>query len=187
MKVIMDTNSLLSLVRYYLPFDAKEKLIDFFKAKIESGEVLIIDAVYDECEKVSQRLILKELSFLTKSEFKKKYRKTNELVPREKFYNLLDNQFRTRHSRRLSEAEFENQKEEFLKSADARMIILALKLLNEPNLFNDNVVIITEETRSENDNKTFRKIPAICDLLDIQVQTLPEWIKKTEGINVLIN
>ena len=39
MKVIIDTSSLLSLVRYYLPFDQKAKLFDFIKSEFENGNV----------------------------------------------------------------------------------------------------------------------------------------------------
>jgi hypothetical protein len=49
MKVVIDTNSLLSLVRYYLPFDKKGILFKFFKNKIEKGEIIIIDRVFQEC------------------------------------------------------------------------------------------------------------------------------------------
>lgn len=48
MKVVIDTNSLLSLVRYYLPFDKNGVLNDFFKKKIETGEIIIIDLVLQE-------------------------------------------------------------------------------------------------------------------------------------------
>lgn len=43
MKIVIDTNSLLSLVRYYLPFDNENHLNDFFKNKIANGSIVIID------------------------------------------------------------------------------------------------------------------------------------------------
>ena len=54
MKVAIDTNSLLSLVRYYLPFDKKSVLFDFIKAKIKDGEIIIIDKILEECEYTSK-------------------------------------------------------------------------------------------------------------------------------------
>jgi len=47
MKAVIDTNSLLSLVRYYLPFDKKGVLFQFIKSKIETGDIIIIDKVLD--------------------------------------------------------------------------------------------------------------------------------------------
>jgi hypothetical protein len=58
MKVVIDTNSLLSLVRYYLPFDKKGVLFQFIKSKIENGDIIIIDKVLEECTYNSKGLVL---------------------------------------------------------------------------------------------------------------------------------
>lgn len=186
MKVIIDTSSLLSLVRYYLPFDNKTKLFDFIKSEFKNGNLIIIDAVYDECVFTSQGLVFKSLHYLIEKDFKKNFKlpfKTKDLIPpsTKKFYNLLDDKFRTPLSRKkLNEAEFEERKKEFLDTADARMIILALIKKNEK----EEVVIVTEESESGNDNKDFKKIPAICKILDIKVMTLPEILQVYQGINI---
>jgi hypothetical protein len=36
-------------------------------------------------------------------------------------------------------------------------------------------IIITEETRLSNDGKLFKKIPTICDILEIKHQSITEW------------
>lgn len=185
MKVIIDTSSLLSLVRYYLPFDKKNKLFEFVKNEFKNGNLIIIDAVYQECEYTSKGIVLKTLGYLKDKSFKKDYKiplKTSDLIPpsTKKFYNLLNDNFRTPLSRRLNEAEFEERKKEFLETADARMIILALIKKNEK----EDVVIITEETETSNDSKAFKKIPAICKILDIKVKALPELLENYEGIEV---
>ena len=64
MKVIIDTNSLLSLVRYYLPFDKHKILYNFIKDKIQSGEIIIIDKVHEQCSYISKGIILSKLDFL---------------------------------------------------------------------------------------------------------------------------
>jgi len=48
MTVAIDTSSLLSFVRYYLPFDSKDFLFQFLKEKIKKGEIVVIDEVYKE-------------------------------------------------------------------------------------------------------------------------------------------
>ncbi len=159
MKVIIDTSSLLSLVRYYLPFDNKTKLFDFIKNEFENGNIIIIDAVYQECEYTSKGIILKTLDYLKNKDFKKNYKipfKTKDLLPpsTKKFYNLLNDNFRTPLSKKLNEAEFEERKKDFLETADARMIILALNKKREK----EDIFIITEETEAGNDNKTFNTI-----------------------------
>ena len=104
MKAIIDTSSLLSLVRYYLPFDQKAILFDFIKSEFENGNLILIDAVYEECEYFSQGLVLKTLNYLNEKAFRKKFNlplKTKDLLPpsTKKFYNLLDDNFRTPLSR----------------------------------------------------------------------------------------
>ena len=109
MKVIIDTSSLLSLVRYYLPFDHKTKLFDFIRSEFENGNLILIDAVYEESLYTTQGLVLKSLDYLNEKEFKKEFKipvKTKDLLPpsTKKFYNLLNDNFRTPLSKRLNEA-----------------------------------------------------------------------------------
>ncbi|MEA1786004.1 DUF4411 family protein [Arenibacter sp. GZD96] len=54
------------------------------------------------------------------------------------------------------------------------------------NLIKDGerVVLVTEETEISNDNKLFKKIPAICKELQIETMTLPELIAKYDGIEI---
>jgi len=47
---------------------------------------------------------------------------------------------------------------------------------------------VSEETVSNNDNKLFKKIPAICSILQIKYLKLPEFIKKFDKeISITIN
>lgn len=48
MKVVIDTSSLLSLVRYYLPFDTNKKLYDLIKQEIKNHNIIVIDEVLSE-------------------------------------------------------------------------------------------------------------------------------------------
>lgn len=72
MIAIIDTSSLLAFVRYYLPFDTNLVLKNLLKEKFESGEMIIIDKVYDEIKFQSQGIVIKELEFLID---KKKHKK----------------------------------------------------------------------------------------------------------------
>jgi len=83
MKVVIDTNSLLSLVRYYLPFDKNSILYDFFKKKIEKGQIIIIDSVLDECTYNSKGIVVSTLNYLTDKAFLKSFKvpyKTESLI-----------------------------------------------------------------------------------------------------------
>ena len=188
MKVVIDTNSLLSLVRYYLPFDKKAVLFQFIKSKIENGDIIIIDKVLDECTYNSQGLVLSKLPYLTDKTFLKASKipfKTDSLLAPSpaKFLRQLENQFVNsivRRQKKLTDTEFENQKNAFLNDADIKQIILCLNLIKN----GEQVVLVTEETESNNDNKLFKKIPAICKELEIETMTLPELIAKYDGIDI---
>lgn len=188
MKVVIDTNSLLSLVRYYLPFDKKGVLYEFFKMKIEIGEIIIVDKVLQQCAYGAKGIVITTLEYLNDKAFLKKAKvpyKTDSLIAPapSKFLRQVENQFVNtivRNQRKLTDTEFENQKNIFLDDADMKQIILCLNLLKE----GEKVVLVTEETESSNDNKLFKKIPAICKELNIETLTLPELLAKYEGIDM---
>lgn len=189
MKAVIDTSSLLSLVRYYLPFDKKAVLFELIKNKISSGEIILLDAVYEESKFVSQKIIFKHLDFLTDKEFLKENKivvKTELLIPfaPERFLNMVKNQFVANpfQFRKLSEAEFEVKKKEFMESADAKLIMYSQHLLKDNP--EEEIYLVTEETIAGNDLKLFKKIPAICDILDIPVITLPMLLEKYPEVDL---
>jgi hypothetical protein len=171
-----------------LPFDKKGVLFKFIKSKIENGDIIIIDKVLEECTYNSKGLVLEKLPYLTEKAFLKSakvpYKTDSLLAPSPaKFLRQLDNQFVNsvvRRQRKLTETEFENQKNSFLNDADIKQIILCLNLIKN----GEQVVLVTEETESSNDNKLFKKIPAICKELEIETMTLPELIAKYDGIDI---
>lgn len=183
MIVVIDTNSLLALVRYYLPFDKDNILFDSIKKKVYAGEIITLDKVVEESKYVAKGVILKRLEFLKD---KKHQFKTTDLLPTPKFFSQLENQFINATGRKnLTEVEFENRKNAFLNSADAKLILYAIK--NKMEDFGNGVTIVSEETSTNNDNKSFKKIPAICNILEIDIITLPELIATYDDFKVNFN
>lgn len=189
MRALIDTSSLMSLVRYYLPFDKKGVLFEVVKRKFEIGEIILLDAVLEECKYVGQKAILKKLDYLEDKDFLKDNKiivKTEDLIPLApaKFLNQLKNQFVANQYqfRKLTEAEFEVKKREFMDSADAKLIMYAQRLMKENT--EEEIYVLTEETSSANDLKLFKKIPAICDVLGIPVITLPELLEKYSEVDL---
>jgi hypothetical protein len=189
MRALVDTSSLLILVKYYLHFDKKGVLFEVIKRKFETGEIILLDAVFDECKYVGQKAILKKLDYLEDKDFLKENKiivKTEDLIPLApaKFLNQLKNQFVANpfQFRKLSEAEFEVKKKEFMDSADAKLIMYAQRLMKENP--KEEIYLVTEETSSANDLKLFKKIPAICDILGIPVISLPELLEKYSEVDL---
>jgi len=190
MKVVIDTSSLLSLVRYYLPFDRQKILFEKVKSKIANGEILVIDKIIDECEYTSKGIVLETLSFLTDKSFNKTHKlplNTEFILPPApaKFYRMVDNNFVvTVQRKRLNETQYDTLKNDFMNSADMKMILTCMKFKSENPM--EEVYLVTEETEVSNDNKVFKKIPAICSQLDLQTINIQQLIEKLDGIKIEI-
>ena len=65
-----------------------------------------------------------------------------------------------------------------MESADAKLILYGLAN-RKPN---NRLVIVSEETEFSNDNKSFKKIPAICKILNLEIISLPQLMEIYEGI-----
>jgi hypothetical protein len=190
MRVVIDTNSLLSLVRYYLPFDKNLILFNFIKEKIAIGEIIIIDKILTECTYNSQGLVIEKLAYLEDKEYKKSaklpYKTDSLIVPSTRnFFHLLNNVFVNnviKKQRKITDTEFESLKNQFLEDADMKLVILCLNLIKDNP--NEEIFLVTEETENSNDNKLFKKIPAICKELGIKTKTLPELLELYNGIDV---
>ncbi|OFX58809.1 MAG: hypothetical protein A2046_05550 [Bacteroidetes bacterium GWA2_30_7] len=167
MRAVIDTSSLLALVRYYLPFDNNKSLRKYIKKLIDTGEIIILDKVYEESKYTSKGIILTELNFLKDKQFK-----TNDILPNPKFFNQLENQFCYGSQRnRLDASEFELAKKKYLNSADAKLLLYCMR--DKDSLELDLPILVTEETKAENDNKLFKKLPEICSILEIGHCSLP--------------
>lgn len=190
MKVVIDTSSLLSLVRYYLPFDKQKILFEIIKSKIANSEIVVIDKIVDECEYTSKGIVLETLSFLTDKSFNKLHKlplNTEFILPPApvKFYRMVDNNFVIAVQKsRLNETQYDSLKNDFMNSADMKLILTSLNFKKDFQI--EDVFLVTEETEVSNDNKLFKKIPAICSQLDIQTINIQQLIDKLDGISIEI-
>jgi hypothetical protein len=158
MKFLIDTSSLVAMVRYYIPFEKSDSLKNLIKDKIQTGDMVLLDKVADEAGLVSKKIVVKTLDFISD---KKLQTKTNSLLPYPKFFNMLDNEFANPIQKsKLNEIEFEKAKNEYLETADAKFLLYLLEEKNKLGI--DDTVLVTEETSSDNDNKPFKKLPLIC-------------------------
>lgn len=97
---------------------------------------------------------------------------------------MVKNQFvaNTFQFGKLTDAEFEVQKNSFMESADAKLITYCQYLIKDNE--DEEIYLITEKTSAANDLKLFKKIPAICGILDIPVITLPELLEKYPEVDL---
>lgn len=170
MHYIFDTSSLLALTRYFIPFDNNEKLKLLFKQLINK-DIIIIDKVIEESRFVSKGAILKSLNYLTD---KNHSTSTSNIVPTGDFIAKLETDFCYDIQRKkLKLPEFETIKNNFLKTADPWLIMYCIE--HNKQLYQN--IIVTEETKTNNDKKLFKKIPSICQSLNIQTCSLTDYFK----------
>lgn len=169
MKVVIDTSSLMALVRYYLPFDNDNSLKDFFKKKVENKEIIVLDKVVIESKRTAKGFIVKNLEFLEK---RKNQVKTELLLPDASFLRDLENRLcYVARKNTLNAVEFDNRKQNYLESADAKLLLFCIENKDPLNL--EKTLIVTEETKTDNDLKVFKKLPEMCELLSIEHCNLP--------------
>lgn len=174
---IIDTSSLVAIARYYLPIKDEVKLLRFIESKFRSGELILLSSIHVEASRTQKGIVLELMKFLNDHELRFNDSDLTPPAPR-KFSNQLDNNFCvTLQKKKLSSEAYSLQKNQYMLTGDAKMLLYALNNIDkEP-------VIITEETILSNDGKLFKKLPAICDILEIKHMTVAEWLV-TNGISL---
>lgn len=167
---IIDTSSLLAIARYYLPIKDEVKLLRFVEAKLRSGELIFLSTIHSEVSRTQKGIALDLMEFLNDSRLR---HNDAELMPPspKRFSNQLDNNFCVPlQKKKLNPEAFAMQKNQFMKTGDAKLLLYALNHLDE------GTIVITEKTMLSNDGKVFKKLPAICEILGIKHMTVAEWL-----------
>ncbi len=185
MVVIVDTCSLSRLVQYYLPFDKGNQLIPLISTLIKNGEMIVPEAVFEECKYLKKGIILEKLSFLKEKDFKDRQIKTDQLIPDKTFMNYVNHNFVNRTIFNKLDAPIQKaQKEAYIKSGDYSLLLCAYESVKDlkDSIFNDEAYILTEESTTENDNKFFYKIPKCCRVFGAKYIDLANYLEiVTEG------
>jgi hypothetical protein len=179
MTAIIDTSSLMAIVRYYLPFDQNDRLKSLIQSHFDNGSLIVIDRVFDEARLQAKGIIIKDLGFLKKES--KRILNTDSILPDKAFFNMLENQFCNKEllrSKGIDDAGFEKLKNTYLEEADAKIVLYARHLTRKGDLLQSKILVVTEESISSNDGKPFKKIPVICSHLNIECCTLPTLLKE---------
>lgn len=172
-KYLFDTSSLMIFVKYHLPFDRENTLQEFLLKGFKDKSFILLKEVENECKRTAGGLVFER--FLKPKDIKST--SFNEIIE-PKLHNMIDNNFRAKlpEKKKLTQAEYEAQKEKFAKSADFKLIHYAMK--------HSNSIIITEESLASNDNKTFKKIPAICRENKIEYLNFVDFLEKYLEISI---
>ncbi len=105
----------------------------------------------------------------------------NKLSTPKAFFNMLDYQFvHSVQKSKLTVPEFEARKADYLENADAMIVLYAYT----QNKLGIQITVVSEESSAGNDDKMFKKIPSICNILEIDCISLPDLMKIFEEIEV---
>ena len=179
MKAVIDTSSLVSLVRYYLPFDKEGKLKTFLEESILSGKIIVLEQVAEECKRQGKGQVIEAFPFIAKPKYKTSIAgiQVNKAI-----YNLVDNNFINASVKALfPEDVYQFERNKFIASADFAMMLYAYSIKDK-----ENVAIVTEETGFSNDGKPFKKIPDICSIIGVRTQNFPSFLLENGIINMTI-
>lgn len=179
MKAVIDTSSLVSLVRYFLPFDKEGQLAAFLEERILSGKIIVLEQVVEECKRQGKGQVIDALPFIAKPKYKTSI--AGHTI-NQSMYNLIDNNFINASVRaRLPEAEYQLERNNFIASADFAIMLYAYSIKDK-----EEVVIVTEETGYGNDGKPFKKIPVICGIIGVRTQNFPGFLVENGIINMTV-
>lgn len=179
MKAVIDTSSLVTLVRYYLPFDKEGKLKTFLEENILSGEIIVLEQVADECKRLGKGQVIEAFPFIAQAKYKTSIA---SIQPNKTIYNLVDNNFINASVKALMpEDVYQFKRNEFIASADFAMMLYSYSIKDK-----EDVVIVTEETGYSNDGKPFKKIPDICKSIGVKTKNLPSFLLENEIINMSV-
>lgn len=177
MAIVVDTCSLVVIAKNFFSLDKKGTLAKFLETSFAERELLLLDAIYDELQYVSQGIVLSRFPFLRQKEL---IVPTSDLLPisPKKFNNMLDNNFCIRVLKNdLTNEQYIQQKEDFLRSGDGRILLYSLAAKDGKDFFCD-YAVMTDESRVSNDNKLFKKLPLLCESIGVKTVTASEYLER---------
>lgn len=167
---IIDTSSLVAIARYYLPIKDEAKLLRFIESKFRSGELILLNTIHLEASRTQKGIALTLMEFLNDTELRINDSDLTPPAPK-RFSNQMDNNFCVPLQRKkLNSETYSLHKAQYMMTGDAKMLLYAL------NYRELDPVIITEETKLSNDGKLFKKLPAICEILDLKHMSISRWL-----------
>jgi hypothetical protein len=172
-----DTSSLVALARYYHPFDKDGRLFEFVRSKFQGKEIIVLDAILNEAKFTSKGIALKAYPFI--EEQKDLIIDTKELMPysTKKFGNMVDKNFAVAALLNNGKVNYSIMKQVFLNSGDGKLILTMYNRLHDDK--EAKICIVTEESKTGNDGKIFKKIPALCEFIGARCISLVDFFSTT--------
>ena len=167
---VIDTSSLINFFRYY-QFDNSDggaiykKLSQFLIDKINSGEIIMIDKVFEELK------IWREFESF-KEDIKDKLARTETLIVEVK---KLSNKYYRPENEKLKNNDSNIINQEITDHENTHADLFLVAKCNSVKNNETKPVLVTDETKRD-DGKLFHKIPTMCQHEKIMCITLPQLL-----------
>ena len=142
--------------------------------KLSNGKIMYI-SYFDKY--TSKGIALKAYPFI--EEQKDLIVDTKELMPysTKKFGNMVDKNFVVAALLNNGKVNYSIMKQVFLNSGDGKLILTMYNRLHDDK--EAKICIVTEESKTGNDGKIFKKIPALCEFIGARCISLVDFLSTT--------
>ena len=172
---LIDASSLRALVRYFFLFDRADVLKEFIRRCFEQDTIILHEQVWREVKYLRGRA--QPLGFITEGKAV-----GTEINPARLAKRGQGPWMNAAKHKKMSQEEREIAYQNFTKEADYHLIAFCLQ--NRRTNPGQEFIIVTEETSHPNDNKDFKKIPAICKIEGIRCINLVEMLRDELAVEI---
>ena len=172
---LIDASSLRALVRYFFLFDRADVLAEFIRRCFEQQTIVLHEQVWREVRYLCGPA--QPLHFLPREKTVGTDISIVSLAKKARSHWLNEDK-----RKELSKEKVKLAYRDFTKEADYHLIAFCLqKRRTDPG---QEFIIVTEETIHQNDDKPFKKIPAICRIEGIRCINLVQMLCDELGVEI---
>lgn len=183
-KLVIDSNSLINLFRYYEKISNFNSIINLIKNEINNKNIIVIDKVFNELNSFQGK---EEDSVLKKLDIEQKNcLKSESLLP---FLMVESNKWYLTRNENIPKYKnkpeiIESDKRLFFEEHADLFLVVACKQLSQEY----DVILITDETINEKyNNKLYPKIPTICKKEKIKYENITNMLFEIYKDKISIN
>ena len=164
-------------MRYFFLFDRADVLAKFIRRCFEQNTIILHGQVWREIKYL--RGFVKPGDFIPDGIAVSAQIQPERLAKRKR---VQEHWMNPAKRKKMSQEELNRVYVKFQEEADYHLIVFCLyKRKAEPG---QEFVIVTEETSHQNDDKPFKKIPAICKVEGIRCINLVEMLRDELGVEI---
>ena len=155
-RYVIDCSSLVTLAQYFLPFDGSKILCNKVEQLFIGKKIILLKAIHREANHVQKGIVCEKMPWI------KDWKAESNIDDiTKKLHNKIDDHWAVKSQKnKLEPSQYEELKKKMIEGADFQLVFYALQ--DKRSHSYSGTIVVTEESRSTNDGKLFKKIPLIC-------------------------